>query len=483
MRKNVEKTKNINAVAPEYEIPFTGNAAYLPYEEGQFTSSYDAKADELRQKNLNLPDTPPKTERVYYFSYKGDDNNDGMSPETPWKSLSRLGRVIPNSTVLFERGGVYRGGKNSCKPNVFYGAYGKGPKPQILGSLQNYSVPEIWKDEGNNIWSIEIEGATNIGQIIFDHGVVSAMKEVELSAVNTNYTFQSSGSKAYLYFDKGNPALYHESIEIMDHNFAATIFSLGGNTSNVTFENLCLKYGNFGISSGGYVSNITVRGCEIGFMGGCAMLDDRFLTRWGNGVEIWGNAVDVTIENCNVYQCYDAGLTHQCATDPNNTSIYENIRYTENLIEFCQYNFEFFNSTTKGSYSKNVLYNKNICRFAGYQVFDPKNRGGSDSSYTALFNLPERPLVYYNCVIEDNILDTSYGHLIKSFNINERGGLTVRNNEYLQQAQMPTYFYTYKDRCPIVPMLYRGIIGVKNKKDMENALHFIDKAPKSVDFE
>ncbi len=482
MRTNIQKTKDINAQVPQYEIPFTGNAAFLPYEEGQFTSSYDKTADELRQKNLNLPDTPPKTERVYYFSYKGDDQNDGMTPETPWKSLSRLSRVIPNSTVLFERGGVYRGGKNPAKSNVFYGAYGNGPKPQILGSLQNYSVPEMWKNEAKNIWIIEIEGFNNVGQIIFDHGVVSAMKEIKISDLTSNYMYYcDEAGKIYLYFDKGNPALYHADIEIMDLSTASNIFGCGGNASNITFENLCIKYGNFGITTGGYTSNITIRGCEIGFMGGCSMSVPK-RTRWGNGVEIWGNAENILIENCNVYQCYDAGLTHQCATDPKNTSIYENIRYTENLIEFCQYNFEFFNSKTKGSYSKDVLYNKNICRFAGYQVFDPKSRGGSDSSYTALFNMPDYPLVYDNCVIEDNILDTSYGHLIKNFNINERGGYTVRNNEYLQQAQMPTYFYK-KDGCSIVPMLYRGIIGVKNKTDMENAVYFIDKSPKSVDFE
>ena len=105
MKLNIPKTKDLNVVA-ERELPFTGNAAYLPYEEGAFSSKYDAKAEEMRQHILNLPDTPPKTERVYYISYKGDNKNDGRSPETPWKDFYRIGETIPNSTVLFERGGL-----------------------------------------------------------------------------------------------------------------------------------------------------------------------------------------------------------------------------------------------------------------------------------------------------------------------------------------------------------------------------------------
>ena len=482
MRTNIPKTKDLNVVA-ERELPFTGNAAYLPYEEGIFTSKYDKQADEMRQHILNLPDTPPETERVYYISYKGDNKNDGRSPETPWKDFYRIGEVIPNSTVLFERGGVYRG-MFFAKSNMFYGAYGEGPKPQILGSKINYSVPEMWVDEGDNIWSITYEKSQDVGAIIFDHGVVSAIRSFNLGELDSDYKyyFDKKELKTYLYFSKGNPALYHAEIDIIDLGHAPAVIKIEGDSSNIVIENICLKYGNFGVHVGGYTDNITIRGCEIGFIGGC---DTGRSLRWGNGVEIWGSAFNSLIEDCWVYQCYDAGLTNQCNTNPNCPSFFVDIRFLNNLIEFNQYNIEFFNSRTEGSYYKNMHYDNNILRFAGYQVFDPKLRPGwgSDSSYTAHFTLPWNDLVYDNFTIQNNILDTSYGYLIKSLGLYNQINIDVRNNCYLQQAEKPTYYSTDEDVYPIRPAVSRIALYTTCQEDMEKGIGFIDPSAKSVKFE
>ncbi len=481
MRTNIPKTKDLN-VCPERELPFTGNAAFLPYEEGMFTSKYDKAANEMREKILNLPDTAPATERVYYISYKGDNKNDGRSPEKPWKDFYRIGEVIPNSTVLFERGGVYRG-RFTAKSNMFYGAYGEGPKPQILGSKQNYSVPEMWQDEGDNIWSITYENSQDVGAIIFDHGVVSAIRSFGLENLDSDYKYyyDTEAKKTYIYFSKGNPALYHAVIEITDLAFAPCIIKIEDGSSNITVENLCMKYANFGASVGGHCSNLTFRGCEIGFIGGC----QRNKLRWGNGIEFWGSSVKLTVENCWVYQCYDAGITNQCTSNPNCPDIFEDVYFINNLLEFNQYNIEFFNSRTEGSYCKNMYYNDNILRFAGYQVFDPKLRPGwgSDSSYTAHFTLPWNDLVYENFYIENNILDTSYGYLIKSLGFYNQININVQNNCYLQQAQKPTYYSTEEDAYPIRPAVSRIALYTKCQEDMEKGIGFIDPSAKSVKFE
>ena len=481
MRTNIPKTKDLNVVA-EHELPFTGNAAYLPYEEGVFTSKYDKAADEKRAEILNLPDTEPTTERVYYISYKGDNKNDGRSPEKPWKDFYRIGEVIPNSTVLFERGGVYRG-RFVAKSNMFYGAYGEGTKPQIFGSKQNYSVPEMWQDEGNNIWSITYENSQDVGAIIFDHGVVSAIRCFGLENLDSDYKYyyDTEAKKTYIYFSNGNPALYHESIEMTDYAFAPCIIKIEDGSSNITIENLCIKYANFGISAGGHCSNLTVRGCEIGFIGGC----QRNNLRWGNGIEFWGDSVKLTVDKCWVYQCYDAGVTNQCTSNPNCPDVFEDIYFINNLLEFNQYNVEFFNSRTEGSYCKNMYYNDNILRFAGYQVFDPKLRPGwgSDSSYTAHFTLPWNDLVYENFYIENNIMDTSYGYLIKSLGFYNQININVQNNYYLQQAEKPTYYSTDEDVYPIRPAVSRIALNPKCLEDMEKGIGFIDPSPKSVKFE
>ena len=71
----------------------------------------------------------------YYISNNGDDNNDGLSPETAWATYDR-----PNSfefesgdLVLFERGVLWRG-MLKAQNGISYSAYGEGPKPKLLAA-------------------------------------------------------------------------------------------------------------------------------------------------------------------------------------------------------------------------------------------------------------------------------------------------------------------------------------------------------------
>ena len=166
-----------NADYSNREMPFEGNAAYLPYEDGRFSSQFDDEAEALRKEILDLKDSKPKVNKTYYVSYKGNDNNDGLTPETAWATVQWVNYLVePFSAVLFERGGVYRGVVN-VKSNVFYGAYGEGPKPCIYGSPKNYADESLWTKYSENVWQIELdENITDVGNITFDHGKVCAMK-------------------------------------------------------------------------------------------------------------------------------------------------------------------------------------------------------------------------------------------------------------------------------------------------------------------
>lgn len=457
-----------------YEKPYEGNAAILPYEEGRYTSSYDDEAEALRKEILNLADTEFNSKMVYYISYKGDDSNDGRSPETAWATTSMLDVIAPSSTVLFERGGVYRGGF-TLMSGVTYAAYGEGAKPCIYGSLQNYAEESLWKEYSENIWRVRVDGATDIGNVIFDHGKVSGMRVFSKDALNQDYTFIYQKGAVYLYLSTGNPGVIHKDIELSD-----SVHVLTGPTglSNVIIENLCIKYGGaHGIGFERKVNNITIRGCEIGYIGGgCPNGKDRY----GNGIEFWMESDNILVENCWVYQCYDAGITHQSAE----TAEQKNITYNKNLVEYCQYNLEFFNQNGK---TTNVTYTNNILRFAGYGVFDPKDRRGSNSSACANICLWWRENPCSNFVIKDNILDTSYGYLIAGWHLNVNGrGPTVAGNSYVQQSQMATYFYD-ADSTKIVPSVTKTAEGkiytAGSQSAMDIGVAAIDKSPKKALFE
>ena len=460
----------------EHETGYVGekNVAYLPYADGTYTSEYDDEADALRKEILAHPDSKVPYDNVYYVSYKGDDSNDGKSPTTPWKTYKNMILVPENSAILFERGGVYRG-ELKVKDNTFVGAFGEGPNPCLYGSLRNYADESLWTKHSGNIWKIPM--GKDVGHITFDHGKQNGIKMFSISSLTKDYYFVSGGGYLYLYYSKGNPAASFESIEITELSVAACI-NRGDSDGmqNVVIENLCIKYGNFGIATGGGADNVTMRYLEIGYIGGCSSGD----CRWGNGIEIWGDSKNITIEKCWVYQCYDAGITNQCSTNPNDTSYFENIKFDSNLLELCQYPIEFFNSETAGSYCKDMYYTNNIIRFAGYQVFDPKDRYGSTSQNTACMTIQERSHNYTNFIVTGNIMDTSYGYMVRGKNFNKSGYPTVYGNYYLQQPQLPTYAFDV-DSYKITASICKGV-PVNSQAEMEAGIKVLDSDPKSVKF-
>ena len=64
---------------------------------------------------------------AYYVSNSGSDENDGLSPETAWKTLKKVSdaEFNCNDAVLFCRGDIFRGSVNT-RSGVSYGAYGEG---------------------------------------------------------------------------------------------------------------------------------------------------------------------------------------------------------------------------------------------------------------------------------------------------------------------------------------------------------------------
>ncbi len=131
---------------------------------------------------LNTASNYPSDGTVYYVSNSGDDANDGLSPQTAWRTLDKVNSgawiwdgklnneqfpeflwasehpgeqvsLKSGDTVLFERGGLWRGILQTVD-GVTYSAYGEGEKPRIYGSPENGTGAEKWTlvDGTTNIW-------------------------------------------------------------------------------------------------------------------------------------------------------------------------------------------------------------------------------------------------------------------------------------------------------------------------------------------
>lgn len=395
----------------------------------------DRKAERLKQRILSSPTTIKPTGTIYYVSAEGDDSNDGLSPQSPIRTIDKVNalELKPSDAVMLRRGDIWRG-RILTKAGVTYSAYGKGEKPRIYGSPYDAAKHGEWiATQTPNVYMYSEELADDVGTLVFNGGEQNAIKILKVfhaDGTTTNvYTGESfSGGKdlkrdldffhdysvekrLYLCSTEGNPSQRFSSIELLTRGTIITA------TDNVHIDNLCIMYGGSHGIGGGTTKGLTVTNCTLGWIGGSMLMpapptggrDARF----GNAIEIYGGCGEFKVDNCYIYQIYDAGITNQNQEDISDASrSMFNVAFTNNLIERCEMSIEYYlgaqNKPTEGR-MENVLYEGNILRLAGYGWGDqhPEPAWGSHlKSWWMHYNQA------YNFTVRNNIFDRSDANLI-----------------------------------------------------------------------
>ena len=387
----------------------------------EFIGEIDALAEKRRQEILNTPDKVEIKGTKYYVSNAGDDSNDGLTPETAWKTLEKVSsaKLDAGDGVLFKRGDLFRGFVIAQK-GVTYAAYGQGEKPKFYGWERSLDDADLWElvDAEHNIWKWG-EKILDCGTLVFNEGEAHCIKLIP-SYINGKFVCREDESKdfvmanemvrdldmywhfedtlttnpsrgqdfpipdptnglgdLYLRCDKGNPAKVFKTIEgVVKRN----MFCIASN-NNITIDNVCIKYiGQHAIGGGGQcLKGLTVTNCEIGWIGGSIQhyygTDPNYLqggrgtvTRFGNAIEIYGGCDDYLAENNYIYQVYDAGITHQISTFGRHFEL-TNVLYKNNLVEYCVYGIEYFLDMSNGdvdSFMDNIEMCGNIIRHSGF---------------------------------------------------------------------------------------------------------------------
>lgn len=113
----------------------------------------------------------------YYVSSSNtsaNDLNNGTSPTTPWKTISKVNSMFsslqPGDRILFNRGDTFYGtitisrSGSSANP-ITVGAYGTGSNPIISG----FSTLSGWVNSGSNIWQVTlITSITDLNMVIIN---------------------------------------------------------------------------------------------------------------------------------------------------------------------------------------------------------------------------------------------------------------------------------------------------------------------------
>ncbi len=163
-----------------------------------------------------------QAQAAYYIASDGDNNNDGLSAQTPLKTIDGLdGKTLsPGDSVLFRRGEVFVGqieakSSGTSAAPIYYGAYGQGGNPIISGAVDSMSF-----SQGNGG--------------VFEASVASTVKAVHL------------GDKSAILAREPNEGFYslsavtRTSLTDPDHLSAATDYFKDANirirSSNYTYE-------------------------------------------------------------------------------------------------------------------------------------------------------------------------------------------------------------------------------------------------------
>lgn len=148
-----------------------------------------------------------------------------------------------------------------------------------------------------------------------------------------------------------------------------------GGASYVTYEGLALRYGGAHGIGGGDTHHITVRECDISYIGGADQFGGGKRVRFGNGIEFWAGAHDNLVEWCRLWEIYDAALTNQNMGNPSRQM---DITYRYNTVWNSEYSFEYWNRPATSKTSR-IAFIHNTCLGAGHgwshaQRPDPSGR-------------------------------------------------------------------------------------------------------------
>lgn len=174
-------------VSAEVSAILTDSEFYYLEDEAALAPHY-AEAEARKEAILNTPTEIVKSDvfipgktytgKAYYVSPNGSDDNDGLSPETPMRTLeyAMVEWVKPGDAVFLERGQIHRmpwrGGLVITVNDITYSAYGEGEKPIITCVPENSAREECWElwyegPNGEKIWKY-YKDVGDVAGIIFD---------------------------------------------------------------------------------------------------------------------------------------------------------------------------------------------------------------------------------------------------------------------------------------------------------------------------
>ena len=265
----------------------------------------------------------------------------------------------------------------------------------------------------------------DVGNLIFDHGQACGTKKWSMDQLRApgDYLYDGPGGRVVLRAER-NPAQSFRSLELA---LSRHIISQGG-VHDVTYQDLALRYGAAHGIGGGNTARVTVRQCDVSYIGGAHQFTPPGgkPVRYGNGIEFWGGAQDNLVEGCRLWEIYDAALTNQ-GSGVDSRQV--NVTYRHNVIWNAEYSFEYWNRPAE-AVTEHILFENNTCVDAGFG-WAHGQRPDRNGAHLMLYHNSARTVGF---TVRNNVFCRSTEVCLRLDN-DWRAGLTVDHNLWYQEEK------------------------------------------------
>ena len=276
---------------------------------------------------------------------------------------------------------------------------------------------------------------TDVGNIILNGNKAAFKRWTREDLKEQDDFWYDLETNRVFYRSERNPATLYNTIEaalhrhVVDHSVRRYVI----------FDGLDIRYGAAHGFGGTKAEHIIYRNLDISWIGGADQYREGGAgrrVRFGNGIEFWSDASDCLVEDCRLWEIYDAALTNQGS----GTNIERRLIYRRNVIWNCEYSFEYWNRGPE-SITEDILFEHNICVDAGYgwgHVQRPDKNG-------------RHLMIYQNTaktdrfVIRNNIFYNAKDSVLR-IDSDMRNALEMENNIYWQPAGKDFMFWLTRTR-------------------------------------
>lgn len=207
-------------------VTFPAAAVLSEEKDAELQAELQSRIDEILNTETEIvhSDTyiPGKTYTgtAYYISNDGNDENDGLTPETAWQSVGKLlfeldqreGSIMKSGDAIFlRRGDIFRlpdWSMNVSLDQITISAYGEGEKPILTSSSENGAGAEKWElvyedDTGEKIWKY-YRDMRDVSMVVMNNGKAISERVYEFYTEDGYISCTAAGGW-FMHDDWANP--------------------------------------------------------------------------------------------------------------------------------------------------------------------------------------------------------------------------------------------------------------------------------------